>query len=491
MSITPLLPAPSANLQLLKNSGKPVRVLTIDGGALRGIVPATILAFLDGTAGSAAFPVSTYADNQVDGVTIPSAQNGASITDCFDLIVGTSAGGLITAGVAVPALNQGSLNGADLVNMFYDNGATIFPPPNSDLPDVTLTAPGVATLSEPMFDNAGLLQSICGTTGDNNPYWGCPPYLSSPTAPANLITTDVATLSQIVTNLSVLITSFNNGPSPTSPPNPNAIDATTPHGPVFINEETVDFEGNSISVAQACLMTSAFPMLLPPVPDDLSFQQYGSPAPKTTTTRNYFLDGGVWAGNPALATYMWLISNGFEIDFMISLGCGAAPDIITPTTDGAPYEDAAAYGSGLGYVLGLPKTNPGWLGTATSSVTAPYPWVSPVTHKTTSDSYEVKYPILGSELMSVLGQGAADWSLAFLNSVITSAGGTFVRINPPLGTSVPPYASSSTGALQPWIAAAATALTENGQTVSPAWTTAISAINAGLTARATEAQGFQ
>jgi len=482
MSILPLLPAPSKNLLTLQKNGKKIRVLTIDGGALRGIVPATLLAFLDGTAGSSTFPVSTYADNKVDDVTIPSAQNGASITDCFDLIVGTSAGGLITAGVAVPPLNQGSLNGADLVNMFYNNGATIFPPPSSDLPDWTVTAPGIATLTKPMFDNAGLLQSICGTTGDSNPYWGCPTYLKSPTAPQNLITTEAANLSQIPSTLSVLITSFNNGPSPADTPNPNKIDANTPYGPVFINEETLDFEGNAISVAQACLMTSAFPMLLPPVPDDLTFQQYGSQAPNATTTRNYFLDGGVWAGNPALATYMWLISNGFEIDFMISLGCGAAPDIITPTTDA--YEDAAAYGSGLGYVLGLPDTNPGWLGTATSSVTASYPWVNPITKKVTKDSYTVKYPVLGSELMSVLGQGAADWSLAFLNSMITSAGGTFVRINPPLGTSVPPYASSSTGALQPWIAAAAAALVDGGA-VSPAWTAAINAINAGMPASAT------
>ena len=75
------------------------RILSIDGGGIRGIYPATFLAGLE----------ERYL-------------GGASVAQYFDLIAGTSTGGVIAIGLAA------GLNAADLRDLYIDRGCEIFPP---------------------------------------------------------------------------------------------------------------------------------------------------------------------------------------------------------------------------------------------------------------------------------------------------------------------------------------------------------------------------
>ena len=56
---------------------KPIRILSIDGGGIRGVIPAMILA-------------------RIESLT------GKPIAELFDLIAGTSTGGILTLGLTKP-----------------------------------------------------------------------------------------------------------------------------------------------------------------------------------------------------------------------------------------------------------------------------------------------------------------------------------------------------------------------------------------------------
>lgn len=75
------------------------RILSIDGGGIRGIYPAAFLAGLE----------ERYL-------------GGASVARHFDLIAGTSTGGIIAIGLAT------GLTGADLSHLYMRRGREIFPP---------------------------------------------------------------------------------------------------------------------------------------------------------------------------------------------------------------------------------------------------------------------------------------------------------------------------------------------------------------------------
>src|SRR5437868_5520004 len=71
------------------------RVLTIDGGGVRGVLPASFLATVE-------------------------EQIGRSPADFFDLIVGTSTGGIIALGLG------GGLSASEIRDFYIDRGPTIF-----------------------------------------------------------------------------------------------------------------------------------------------------------------------------------------------------------------------------------------------------------------------------------------------------------------------------------------------------------------------------
>jgi uncharacterized protein len=80
------------------------RILSIDGGGLRGIIPVLIL-------------------RHIEYIT------GRKIIDCFDMFAGTSTGGLISAGLTVKGENPLSPRHSvdDLVNVYTSRGREIFP----------------------------------------------------------------------------------------------------------------------------------------------------------------------------------------------------------------------------------------------------------------------------------------------------------------------------------------------------------------------------
>jgi hypothetical protein len=80
-------------------SGKRCRILTIDGGGLRGIIPAMILAEIEDRTGK---PASAL----------------------FDLIAGTSTGGLIALALAKPA----PMTATEIVQFYQRDGPSIFRP---------------------------------------------------------------------------------------------------------------------------------------------------------------------------------------------------------------------------------------------------------------------------------------------------------------------------------------------------------------------------
>jgi patatin-like phospholipase/acyl hydrolase len=78
-------------------------ILSIDGGGMRGIIPAIVLAAIEEKA-------------------------GAPASRLFDLIGGTSTGGLIALGVTKPGANGApEFSAADLVDLYANEGETIFP----------------------------------------------------------------------------------------------------------------------------------------------------------------------------------------------------------------------------------------------------------------------------------------------------------------------------------------------------------------------------
>ncbi|CAL9061511.1 unnamed protein product [Musa banksii] len=89
--------------------GNLITILSIDGGGIRGVIPATILSFLESEL------------QKLDG-------DDVRIADYFDVIAGTSTGGLVTAMLAAPDENNRPLFAAKDIKSFYlEHSPKIFP----------------------------------------------------------------------------------------------------------------------------------------------------------------------------------------------------------------------------------------------------------------------------------------------------------------------------------------------------------------------------
>lgn len=86
-----------------------LRILSIDGGGIRGLIPCTILSFIE-------------------------SQLGYPLCQVFDLIAGTSTGGIITMGLAAPGEDGASkYTPSDLRKLYLENGSKIFGERQDDL----------------------------------------------------------------------------------------------------------------------------------------------------------------------------------------------------------------------------------------------------------------------------------------------------------------------------------------------------------------------
>ncbi|XP_072991354.1 patatin-like protein 2 [Typha latifolia] len=89
--------------------GNLITVLSIDGGGIRGIIPAIVLAFLEAEL------------QKLDG-------EDARIADYFDVIAGTSTGGLVTAMLTAPNEKNRPLFAAkDIKDFYLEHSPKIFP----------------------------------------------------------------------------------------------------------------------------------------------------------------------------------------------------------------------------------------------------------------------------------------------------------------------------------------------------------------------------
>ncbi|MER2133923.1 MAG: patatin-like phospholipase family protein [Arthrobacter sp.] len=79
-----------------------IRVLSIDGGGIRGIMPATWLMALE-------------------------EQTGKPVAELFDLVVGTSTGGILALGLTSASADGKPHSAAELRSLYVDHGAEIFP----------------------------------------------------------------------------------------------------------------------------------------------------------------------------------------------------------------------------------------------------------------------------------------------------------------------------------------------------------------------------
>ncbi|WJZ91559.1 hypothetical protein VitviT2T_010620 [Vitis vinifera] len=100
--------------------GRMVTVLSIDGGGIRGLIPGTLLAFLESKL------------QELDGA-------NARIADYFDIIAGTSTGGLVTSMLTAPNKDNRPIYAAKDINNFYLEHCPKIFPQNSTNPNTSVS----------------------------------------------------------------------------------------------------------------------------------------------------------------------------------------------------------------------------------------------------------------------------------------------------------------------------------------------------------------
>ncbi|XP_077213526.1 patatin-like protein 2 [Tasmannia lanceolata] len=210
--------------------GNLITVLSIDGGGIRGIIPATILSFLE------------LQLQKLDG-------EDARIADYFDVIAGTSTGGLVTAMLTAPNEKERPLFSAKDVKAFYLNHSPkIFPQIRGPLSSVTM-----------------ILKEICGPKYNGKYLHGLVEEKLGKTC-----------LHQTLTN--VVIPTF---------------DIKRLQPTIFSSYEVKNNQFLDAQLSDICISTSAAPTYLP--------AHYFKTKDDQGNVRDFnLIDGGVAANNPAL-----------------------------------------------------------------------------------------------------------------------------------------------------------------------------------------------
>ncbi|XP_019149981.1 PREDICTED: patatin-like protein 2 [Ipomoea nil] len=202
-----------------------VTILSIDGGGIRGIIPATIVAYLE---------------DQLQALDGPDAR----VADYFDVIAGTSTGGLMTTMLTAPDKNKRPLYaGKDIVPFYKEHGPKIFP---------TAEASQVYNLiGGPKYDGKYLHQILQDQLGDTR-------------------------LSQTLTH--VVIPTF---------------DIKTFEPTIFATCDVKDSPEKNAKLSDICIATSAAPTYLP-------CHYFETANGKGERVQFSLIDGGVAANNPTL-----------------------------------------------------------------------------------------------------------------------------------------------------------------------------------------------
>ncbi|XP_062075379.1 patatin-like protein 2 [Humulus lupulus] len=217
------------------NRGKMLTVLSIDGGGIRGIIPGTLLAFLESKL------------QELDGAE-------ARLADYFDVISGTSTGGLVTTMLTAPNKENRPLFAAKDINNFYlEHTPKIFPQNSSNdflsiFKNITNL---IDTLTGPKYDGKYLHTLLNNLLGD-------------------------LTLDQTLTNIVV-----------------PAFDIKLMQPVIFSTNDGKAKGCKNARLADICLSTSAAPTYLPAH----SFKT----SDRKGNTRSFdLIDGAVAANNPTM-----------------------------------------------------------------------------------------------------------------------------------------------------------------------------------------------
>ncbi|XP_057761843.1 patatin-like protein 1 [Arachis stenosperma] len=214
--------------------GNLITVLSIDGGGIRGIIPGVILDFLESQL------------QELDG-------EGARIADYFDIIAGTSTGGLVASMLAAPnpkATNRPLFAAKDIVPFYLEHSPKIFPQTSGIFAWLINT---IKVLLGSKYDGKYLHKLVKETVGDT------------------------ITLSQTVTNIA--ITTF---------------DIKKLQPTIFSSYQLETEPELDVPISDICIATTAAPTLLP--------AYYFTKKDENGNIIKEFnlIDGGVAANNPTL-----------------------------------------------------------------------------------------------------------------------------------------------------------------------------------------------
>lgn len=238
---------------------RPIRVLSIDGGGIRGIIPARVLAELEAIADS---PVSSL----------------------FDVIVGTSIGGIAAMGLALPRDGGPPSTAAEIGEFYVEHGPLIFP-------RTTLSFPRTREGLKDLIARVGMQAAMFGS----NPEIGNARYAPGPLEDALLQQFGDARLSDAVVPTIVI-----------------AYDVTAGRPALFRSR------GDVLPMRDVARATSAAPTIFPPVR-----------LPHPDGSEHIYIDGGVFANNPAMVGYTEAMDlagwKGLRIKsiHLVSIGTGA------------------------------------------------------------------------------------------------------------------------------------------------------------------------
>lgn len=233
------------------------KILAIDGGGIRGIIPALMLAAIED-------------------------RTGRPICELFDLIAGTSTGGILALGLTKPGADGKVEHSAQsLVRLYEEEGRTIFPPPS-------MLQERIGLFHGAKYSAAGIEDTLVKYFGEA--------HLKEALKP-------------------VLVSSYD----------------IEKQSPIFFKSEHAKTRDDSDFLMRAVARaTSAAPTYFPPAKIE------------TDDPLDYYslIDGGVVAGNPAMCAYAEAVNMG-KVDasgvLMVSLGTGELQHPI-------PHDKACTWG---------------------------------------------------------------------------------------------------------------------------------------------------
>jgi uncharacterized protein len=218
-----------------------MKVLAIDGGGIRGLIPALVLAEIE-------------------------RRTGRATADMFDLIAGTSTGGILACGLVRRGDDDRPLHSAEeLAELYVTEGPKIFD--RSLIKQVT----SVGGLIDEKYDDKGLNTALETYLGD-------------------------ARLKEVLTD--VLITAY---------------DISDRFAFFFRSSRARTDDNYDFSLFEAARATSAAPTYFEPteVTDAAGARTYP------------LIDGGIYAVNPAMCAYAEVVGAGHELEVLASLGTGS------------------------------------------------------------------------------------------------------------------------------------------------------------------------